>query len=346
MKFMEEILPSIQDGEFFDMPLKYIFSKIDPDRKFKHFDHLNFDYDSRDNYLIPGLYRDWDDGYLTPVFFDKDLLLYYNNHPDYSVTLTSFSSGNIYFKGKPMFDWGFGINRRGKIFKWLGDLDKDFKSKKMKMHLKRFQASNVPSDHDIVSKFYLSQNPFSYSDAFQTSDNETRLFHLQNDFGNQIKKNYGIEITKVDIEKLLDYYKPPILEEREQIFSAYLSLNKYFIENLQEKNLRNLLLQNGFEKKELEKDGKKIGSLKLFTLFIDRVLCKKNPDEIISPLFVLNDLRQLHSHLHDSHFKKKYNSCKERLRIKENSSDLEVFKSLITALILLYQNLLTKDDKD
>ena len=75
-----------------------------------------------------------------------------------------------------MFERGFGINRYGKLFKWLGDLDRDFKEENMKPHLKRFQASNVPSDHEIVSKFYLSQNPFSPSDAFQSSDNETRLF--------------------------------------------------------------------------------------------------------------------------------------------------------------------------
>lgn len=202
VKFKDEMMPSIHEGEFFDMPLKYIFSKIDPDRRFKHFDHLQFEYDPRDNYLIPGLYREWDDGYLTPVFFDKDLLLYYNNHPDFSVKLTSFSGGEIYCKGEPMFEWGFGINRNGKIFKWLGDLDRDFKDESMKPHLKRFQASNVTSDHDIVSKFYLSQNPFSPSDAFQASDNETRLFRLKNDFNNQIKQDYGVEISKVDVEQL------------------------------------------------------------------------------------------------------------------------------------------------
>ncbi len=346
LTFRDEILPSIKDGEFFDMPLKYIFSKLDAEKRFKHFDHLEFQYDSRDNYIIPGLYRELDDGYLTPVFFDKALLLYYNGHPDYTVRFTSFSSCNIYYKGESMFEWGFGINRNGKLFKWLGDLDRDFKEESMKPHLKRFQASNVSSDHEIVSKFYLSQNPFSPSDAFQSSDNETRLFSLKNDFTNETKEKFGVELTKVDIEQLSEYYKPPILEERDQIFSSFLSLNKYFIENLQEQSLREILIKCGLKEEDLQKDGKKLGSLKLFTLFISHGLKKENADEMVAPLFVLNDLRQLHGHLSDTSFDKRYNSCKERLEIPLASTDLEVFKSLVTKLILLYQNLIGKKDKN
>lgn len=243
-----------------------------------------------------------------------------------------------------MFERGFGINRYGKLFKWLGDLDRDFKEENMKPHLKRFQASNVPSDHEIVSKFYLSQNPFSPSDAFQSSDNETRLFSWKNDFTNETREKFGVELTKVDIEQLSEYYKPPILEERDQIFSSYLSLNKYFIENLQEQSLREILIKCGLKKQDLQKDGKKLGSLKLFTLFISHGLKKENADEMVAPLYVLNDLRQLHGHLSDTSFEKRYNSCKERLEIPLASTDLDVFKSLVTRLILLYQNLIDKKD--
>lgn len=345
LKFRYEMLPSIKDGEFFDMPLKYIFSKLDSEKRYKQFDHLEFKYDSRDHYIIPGLYRDWDDGYLTPVFFDKDLLLYYNGHPDYSVKFTSFSSCNIYHKGERMFEWGFGINRYGKLFKWLGDLDRDFDNDEMKPHLKRFQASNIDSDHEIFSKFYLSQNPFSPSDAFQDSDNESRLFALKNDFNIEIRKKYGVEITKLEIEQLAEYYKPPIMEEREQVFSSFLSLNKYFIENLQTDSLRDILLSNGLDENDLKKDGKKLGSLKIFTLFIQHILKKENADELISPLFVLNDLRQLHGHLSDSSFEERYNYCKERLELPNTATDLDVFKKLVTKLILFYQNLIEKKEE-
>ncbi|MGY6396173.1 hypothetical protein, partial [Vibrio parahaemolyticus] len=79
--------------------------------------------------------------------------------------------------------------------------------------------SNVPSDHEVFSKFYLSQNPYSPNDAFQNSDNETRLFYLKNQFNSEIRDKFGIDLTKVDVTKLSEYYKPPIMEEREQVFS-------------------------------------------------------------------------------------------------------------------------------
>lgn len=333
MEFKDSIMPTIKDGEFFDMPLKFLFSNLDEEKKFKRFDHLNFKYDARDYYLIPGLYREFDEGYLTPVFFNKDILLYYNGHPDYSVRLYSFSSGNIYYKGTPLFNWGFGINRNGKIFKWLGDLNEDFKSKKMEPHLKRFQASNIESDHDIVSKFYLSQNPFTIEDAFQESDNENKIFRLKNKFEESVKVKFGIVFSKLDIEHLSDYYKHPILNEREQIFASYLSLNKYLIENLEQDSLKNYLLQNGYT----EKDLKGLKSIKLFERFVKVVFKRDNVDELIMPLYVLYDLRLLHGHLSDKSFNTKYNFCKKRLNIHHKTRDFTFFQNVITSLIEFYK---------
>ena len=338
--FKEDLLPEIRDGEFFEMPLNYIYPKIDSEKKFEQFSHLELDYDARDYYLIPGLYRDEDDGYQTPVFFDKDILLYYNNHHNYSVKLTSFSSGNIFYKGNPMFSWGFGINRSGKIFKWLGDLNEDFEDDSRKNDLKRFQASNVASDHDVASKFYLRQNPFSVEDAFIRSDNEMGLFRLTNEFSAWISKEHGFDLTKMNVIELAEYYKPPILEERDQIFSAYLSLNKYLIENLQEKAIRSALLEHGLQEDDLKSNGRKLGSLKLFTLFIEKVLKQKDANDLVSPLYVLNDLRQLHGHLSNDSFEKRYSSCKERLGLADDVSDLEVFNLLVTSMVAFYQNIL------
>jgi hypothetical protein len=104
------------------------------------------------------------------------------------------------------------------------------------------------------------------------------------------------------------------------------------------------LLKNGVDAKDLEKDGKKMGSLKLFTLFIDRVLKKENPEKVISPLFVLNDLRQLHGHLANKSFDDRYNACKERLSLTKDSKDFDVFKSLVSHLIVFYQSIISKTD--
>lgn len=337
---IQRIIDFMNEGEYFDFSPEEVFIRLNPDHRFKRFDYLGFEYDPRDYYIIPGLYREQNDGYLTPVFFDKDVLLYYNNHPDYTVKLTSFSSGTILHKGKEFFAWGFGINRSGKIFKWLGDLDNDFSSDDMKQHLRRFQASNVSSDNDVYSKFYLSQNPFSVQDMFQYSDNEARIFSLVNEFNENVKKTFIIDLLKIDINQLSDYYKPPILEEREQVFNAYISLNKFLIENLQEQAFRKVLLDKGVPKESLEKDSKKIGSMKLFTLFIKIVLNASDADNIASPLFILNDLRQLQGHLSGKSFNERYDSCKKRLQIAQSSTDLEVYQALISKLVELYTRLI------
>lgn len=326
----EETFRKLQEGEYTTISFKY------ENQRFKRFDHLDFKYSSEDYFLIPGLYRESDIGYLCPVFFDKDLLLYYNSHPDYSVKFYSFSSGNIYYKGEAMFRWGFGVNRNGKIFKWLGDLNDDFKDSNMNPHLKRFQASNVESDHDIYSKFYLSQNSFSLDDFFQEPDNEVKIFAQIDELDRIFKREFSFSLTKVDIDDFFDFYKPPILEEKEQIFNAYISLNKLLVENIQTDLLKGKLIENGADKKKTE-SLKSIKTLEKFLLDIFKI---KDSSNLISPLFVLYDLRQLQGHFSNTSFHEKYLFCKERLRLKESATHFEVYQKLIEDLVDFYTRLI------
>jgi hypothetical protein len=54
-----------------------------------------FLYEAGDYYCIPGLVRDWDDGFLTPVFINKMVLLKYDADPAYQVSFASTTCGNI-----------------------------------------------------------------------------------------------------------------------------------------------------------------------------------------------------------------------------------------------------------
>lgn len=335
--FRDYILNSItEDGPTVELPFKFLFAEADVTAPFPFYDYLGFEYNPLDYYFIPGLRRDWDDGYLTPVFFDRSVLLHYNNHPNYSVKLTSFSSGNIYQQGKRMFSWGFGMNRSGLLFMWLGDLGKDF-DKENERDRKRFLASNVASDHDIVSKFYFSQIPYTIEDAFQESDNEVKIFALKNEFDEQIKRDFKFDIAKIDIDRLAEYYRPPILEDREQIFNAYLSLTKYLIESLQVDEMKKVLVERGVSEKEL----KGLGSLKVFERFVSIALQLPDERTIMTPLYVLYDLRLLQGHLAISSFDEKYDSCKQRLDADITISDLDFFRVVVEKLIQFYTTLLT-----
>lgn len=318
----------LEEGEYASITFPF-------EKRFAIYEHLEFQYSPEDYYFIPGLYRETDSGYLCPVFFDKDLLLYYNNHPDYSVKFFSFSSGNIYHNDTSLFRWGFGINRNGNIFKWLGDLNEDFEDSNALPHLKRFQASNIASDHDVYSKFYLSQNPYTMTDAFQKSDNETKIFSLINELNKQFINNLKYEYTKININDITETYKPPILEEREQIFNAYVNLNKILIENIRIKSLKQALTAYD---DSLYINNK--GSIKTLELFCKFILSMDHISTSISPLYVLYDLRQLQGHISNTSTKSKYNSCKERLDLDITDNHFVVYKTLITKIITFLEELI------
>lgn len=67
---------------------------------YKKNDYINTDidfiYDEDDYYFIPGLIRPWNTGFLTPIFFNIEVLLKYAYHPDYALELGANTLGSIY----------------------------------------------------------------------------------------------------------------------------------------------------------------------------------------------------------------------------------------------------------
>jgi hypothetical protein len=86
-----------------------------------NFTTVPFSYDSDDYRYIPGLERQHGSGFLTPVFFNRAVLLKYESAPAYTVKFASTTYGTIDGDG---FYISFGINKNGKVFMWLGDLAK------------------------------------------------------------------------------------------------------------------------------------------------------------------------------------------------------------------------------
>ncbi len=215
-------LAEIPEG-YFKIPLR------GEDKKFEKYESLEFKYDGRDYYYIPGLWRPWNEGFLTPVFFDTGLLLHYNNHPDYRVALNSFSNVTIYKKGEPLLPGGMGINQNGNLFAWLGDLFEVFSDGKCKGDLYRFLGSNVDSDHDVGSDYYANQIEANWT----TPDNEVQIFSLKDKFEKFVLEKYKFKIYKLKIANLSEVYKSPVMDEKEQIVSSYVKLNNFLDENIE-----------------------------------------------------------------------------------------------------------------
>lgn len=105
--------------------------------------------DADDYYYIPGLFRSFDLGFLTPLFFNRTVLSKFDTLPGYKVRFASQSYGTIDMQESSI---SFGINRHGKIILWLGDVAKLPDTEQYYL-----RSENVPSDHAIGSEFYDGQ---------------------------------------------------------------------------------------------------------------------------------------------------------------------------------------------
>ena len=314
----------MNDGEFFDLKNE-LENKI-----FKNYSSIGFKYDSLDYYYIPGLVREWNIGSLTPVFFNKELLLYYNSHPEYKVKFASTSRFYILDSNEnKLIQHGFGINRNGNIICWLGDLEKELNTIDTELHKKLFLAFNIESDHDVVSDYYTNQIEAN----FTSSDNESGIFYYRNEFDNLILKKHGFEITQIDINRLIEEYRYPIINEQNQIDNSYIKLNALLIESLNVKEIKKILIEKGETKDSL----KSLRGLKLFEKYINKILHINDYSKVISPLFVLYDLRLLAGHIKDSNYESKLKSCTDRLDIPESVSIIEIQQTLCKKLIEMYK---------
>lgn len=121
------------------------------------FTKVPFIYDSDDYLYTPGLERDFDKGFLTPVFFNKEVLVKYDSHPSYRVQFASKTYGTIWCNDD--FSVPFGINKYEKIVMWLGDISR--LPTKEQYYLR---SENVISDHCIGSEFYDGQIECIFTD--------------------------------------------------------------------------------------------------------------------------------------------------------------------------------------
>jgi hypothetical protein len=103
-------------------------------------------YDIDDYYYIPGLERPFNVGFLTPVYFNRKVLLKYDASPNCRVKFASPTYGTI---DGEAFSISFGINKNGKVIMWLGDIAKLPEPEQYYL-----RSENVESDHSIGSEFY------------------------------------------------------------------------------------------------------------------------------------------------------------------------------------------------
>jgi len=110
-----------------------------------------FQYSSAEHFFIPGLIIDFpSNGYLTPVYFNHNVLVKYQHGAGYNVSLTTESFGLVSISGGASFH--YGINKSGNVIMWLGDLVKLDERELLYLY-----SENIAPQYDLHSDFYDNQ---------------------------------------------------------------------------------------------------------------------------------------------------------------------------------------------
>lgn len=288
------------------------------------FTDVPFVYDSNDYQYIPGLCREFDPGFLTPVFFNRAVLLKYDSSPVYRLRFASTTYGEI-CQGDD-FSISFGLNKNGKIIMWLGDIATLPASEQYYLC-----SENVESDHSIGSEFYDGQ----IECIFTEHSKEDRLFEARSTFLDSCFKRFGIKLAHLDasvLEMAIGFNGPIVDTEKERHHVAD-TLNKIYIESFDNGALGEVLSSLGGNPGNL-------GSNKRLQAIMKSIASDEDIPGIMSPFFVLYDLRVAYSHLGSIEGgEQRLEYVMERLGLAENAMLQEMYDAIIEQLSASFNRL-------
>jgi hypothetical protein len=260
---------------------------------------------------------------LAPVFFKREVLLKYDSSPSYRVRFASTTYGTIY-TGETYIP--FGINKNGLVVMWLGDIAKMPESEQYYI-----RSENVPSDHSIGSEFYEGQIECVPTKASR----ENRLFKARSVFIEASFQRFATKIAHLDDEvmNLALLFNGPVVDTEKERRHVADALNKIYIESFD-----NAALGRVF--KSLGGDPRSLGSLKRLQGVLERALPSEDIKGILSPLYVLYDLRVAYSHLTSVEKQREIlQTVMDRLGMDGNANLFDFYTHLIEELIAMFERL-------
>lgn len=300
--------------------------KVDRKKPMRNFGRtaVPFKYDSDDYFYLPGLERIHDEGFLTPVFFKKEVLLKYDSSPNYEVKFASRTYGTVYAND---FQISFGINQNGNVLMWLGDIAELPESEQYYL-----LSENIESDHSIGSEFYDGQIECIFTDPSR----EDRLFGLRSDFVEAFRRRWGAPPAHLDREvlELVSSFNAPIVDTPSERRRVADTLNKVYIESLDNKALSKLVDQ-------LRVTSEGSGNLKrlqavLSTIVTDTAELRR----ILKPFFALYDFRVACLHLSSVESgEATLESVLERLDLPESADLASVYERLTDMLAASFEEM-------
>jgi hypothetical protein len=286
------------------------------------FTDVPFQYDCDDYWYIPGLHRSFDEGFLQPVFFKRAVLLKFDNSPGYRVRFASTTYGEITANDDHI---SFGVNRHRNVVMWLGDIAKLPKDEQFYL-----RSENVQSDHSIGSEFYDGQIEAKFTDPSA----ENALFKLRSIFIENFFKRFGRKIAHLEREALdlALSFNPPVVDTPKERRHVADSLNKIYLESIDNAALLEIL-------KSLCATSKGTGSLKRMQAIFEAIAPTEDIKVILSPLYVLYDLRVAFSHLTQESTKAQIATIGSRLGIQPESELSVIYGRLIAEMTKCFEKL-------
>jgi hypothetical protein len=276
-----------------------------------------------DYYCFPGLYRKFNVGFLTPMYFNIEVLLKYIYNPKYQLRLNANTYGSI---STDEFNIQFGINENNKVLMWYGDVCE------LPINEQYYLLSeNIESDHCILSEFYMAQINSKWAHPSEIN----KLIKNRSILNAELKNTFKINFYQLELETLkkIKDIKPLIFTTEENFSIVINPLNMILVESINNKDLKKILKTSMNDELLQNRKG-----LKLFELFIDNVLHVNKAASEISPLYVLYDLRIYCSHLRsDEDRVQLLKICNQRLDLDENTTNFKlIYDTLINKLNAMY----------
>ncbi len=234
---------------------------------------------------------DWDpaeslggDGYLTPVYFNNQVLTRYLYDSRFTCEFASETYGTIH---GPDFYISFGINKNGSVIVWLGDLQTRIPVRERFYWL----VENKKPEREVASEFYDAQIDVQFTPppAVVRSLNGLAKFNaaFHQKFSVHLYHDRSIE-ERIDETRR---YKRLILNNADDFKRFVSEFNEIINENANNAEIRKFLA----ERRIAVPDGAK--GNKLLLAVYENVL--KDTENLVGPFFYLYDLRLWADHSMD-----------------------------------------------
>lgn len=261
-----------------------------------------FNYDTKENL---------GDGFLIPVYFGKHVLVKYLYDPRVSVQFASETYGTIYLPDHYM---SFGINGKGAVIAWLGDLLELPHAEQI-----HWCSENLAPQNDIMSEFFEAQ----INAKFTESTVGIQAINAIDDWNAAFARKHGIGLYKAKSfdDRLEDVrrYRRLIIQSEDDFVRFVSELNEIINENVDTAAIRTFL-----NSKNLVAPSGSKGN-KLIELVYTGVL--GDTTNIVEPFFMLYDLRLWADHNMGD---EKLKDVAARLGI----ANLTDFEGILTALLI------------